>query len=296
MSLARGIAWLALAALPIACAPAASETPSTRSTLDPEGLNEGVEVLRYAFAADAPEVEAIAAGFAARPFPPDAMRERLATEGLQAAIVPTRDLETIRSRLGPLTEAVRLPMGQSPTWAEIAHRDLKPGERVMVSGRTMRSGGGSLRLGLRTWLSPDAAGGCAHVEAIVHLVDDGARLAGQPGDAPMGTPVTSTDIECCLQDGESLLVLPMAQPTVAKGPATGADLPPRCGPALLGEPQRRLPEGVQRGFATVVVISARVPAGMRPEPIAETAATPPVDSKAPIADTVQPRKLLGPEP
>lgn len=292
---ARRIAWLALVTLPIACAPEATDALPARSTLDPEGLNEGVEVLRYAFAADAPEVEAIAAGYAARPFPSDTERARLAAEGLQVAIVPTAELETIRARLGPLTEAVRLPIGQSPTWTEIARRDLKPGERVMVSGRTMRSGGGSLRLSLRAWLSPDAAGGCAQVETIVHLVDAGARLAGQPGDAPMGTPLAATDVECCLQDGESLLVLPRAQPTVAKGPATAADLPPRCGPALLGEPQRRLPEGVQRGYATVVAISARVPAAMRPERLAEPAPEPTVDSKAPIADTVS-KKPLGPEP
>lgn len=295
MTLARGIAWLALLGAPLACAPVATDAPATKSTLDPEGLNEGVEVLRYAFAADAPEVEAIAAGYAVRPFPSDPDRSRLAAEGLQVAIVPTSELETIRSRLGPLTEAVRLPIGQSPTWTEIARRDLKPGERVMVTGRTLRSGGGSLRLGLRTWLSPDASGGCAQVETIVHLVDEGARLAGQPGDAPMGTPLPTTDLECCLLDGESLLVLPRAQPTVAKGPATGADLPPLCGPALLGEPQRRLPEGVQRGYATVVAISARVPAAMRPEPAADAPPAAPVDSKAPIADTVR-KKLLGPEP
>lgn len=295
MNAACGIACLALAALPVACAPAASEIRPARSPLDPEGLNEGVEVLRYAFAADAPQVEAIAAGFAARAFPSDADRSRLAAEGLQVAIVPTADLETIRERLGPLTEAVRMPIGQSPTWGEIARRDLKPGERVTVAGHTLRSGGGSLRLSVRSWLSPDAAGGCAHVETIVHLVDDGARLAGQPGDPPMGTTVVETSVECCLQDGESLLILPRPQPTVAKGPATGADLPPRCGSALLGEPQRPMPDGSRRGYATVLAISARVPADMSPEPAAEKPPPPPVDSKAPIADTVR-GTLIGPEP
>lgn len=295
MIVARGIATLALAALPLGCAPTVTDAPPARSTLDPEGLNEGVEVLRYAFAADAPQVEAVAAGFSARAFPGEPDRSRLAAEGLQVAVVPTADLETIRSRLGPLTEAVRMPIGQSPTWSEIARRDLKPGERVTVAGRTLRSGGGSLRLSVRTWLSPDASGGCAQVEAIVHLVDDGARLAGQPGEPPMGSPVADTAVECCLQDGESLLVLPRPQPTVAKGPATGADLPPRCGPALLGEPQRPMPDGARRGYATVIAISARVPAAMHPDPAPEAAPPTAVDSAAPIADTVR-KKPLGPDP
>ena len=298
MTRVRGIPCLALLLVPLACAPVADDRAPARSTLDPEGLNEGVECLRYAFAADAPEVEAIAAGFASRPFPADPDRSRLAAEGLQAAIVPTADLEALRTRLGPVTEAVRMPIGQSATWSEIARRDLKAGERIMVAGRALRSGGGSLRLSVRSWLSPDASGGCAQVETIVHLVDDGARLAGQPGDPPMGTPLVPTDVECCLQGGESLVILPRPQPLVAKGPATGADLPPPCGTALLGEPSRTLPGGVSRGYATVLVISAIVPAAMQPEPAAAPAAAPipgPVDSGAPIADTV-PRKPLGPEP
>lgn len=295
MSAGGRIACVVALALPLACAPQAPEASAGRPSLDPEGLNEGVEVLRYAFAADAPQVEAVAAGFAARPFPDDATRARLAAEGLQAAIVPTRELETIRARLGPVTEAVRMPVGQSPTWSEIVRRDLRAGERLRVDGRTLRSGGGSLRLSLRSWLSPDAAGGCAHLELVAHLVDDGARLAGQPGEAPMGTTLASTDVECCLEDGESLLVLPRPQPTVAKGPATGADLPPLVGPALLGEPQRRLPDGVQRGYATVLAVSARVPAAMRPEPTRSAPEPAALDSGAPIADTV-PRKILGPEP
>jgi hypothetical protein len=82
---------------------------------------------------------------------------------------------------------------------------------------------------------------------------------------------------------------------VAKGPATAADLPPLAGPALLGEPSRRLPDSARRGYATVIAISAVVPATMRPEPAPAPPEPAPVDSAAPIADTV-PSRPLGPEP
>jgi hypothetical protein len=285
VSAARAILHGALIAL-VGCASAPPPTPG--SSLDPERLNDGVEGMRYAFATDAPRIEGVTAAFATRVFPLPADRDRLAREGIQAAIVRAADLGEIRSRLGPITEATRFPIGQSPSWTELARRELQAGERIGVGSSVVRSEGGEARVSVRTWLVPDAEGGCAQVEVAMHLLDAGSRRAPQPGEPPDGTVAADTVLECCLQDGEALLLLPRPLPPPGKGPATGADLPPRMGALLLGEPLRKLPDGVQRGYATAIAIAARVPAAMRPDP------APRVDSEAPMGDTV--RSPLGPEP
>lgn len=270
-------AILAVLACMSACTPA--PRPVT-SSLDPEGLNDGIESMRYAFATEAPRIEAITAAFATRVFPLPSDRERLAREGVQAAIVRSSDLGEIRRRLGPLTEVTRFPIGQSSSWTELARRDMRAGERIGVGPTVLRSEGGEARLSVRSWLVPDTDGGCAHVEVVMHLVEAGSRRAPQPGEPPDGSIAIDSLIECCLQDGEALLLLPRPLPTVTKGPATGADLPPRIGSLLLGEPLRQLPGGAQHGYATAIAIAARVPAAMRPAPAG------PVDSEAPIRDTV----------
>jgi hypothetical protein len=262
-----------------ACATPPPTSPRTAS-LDPEGLNDGIECMRYAFATDAPRIESVAAAFATRVFPSPSDRERLAREGVQAAIVRTADLAEIRSRLGPLTEVTRFPIGQSPAWTELAGRDLGPGERLGLDTRVLRAEAGKARASVRSWLVPDTQGACAQVEIAMHLVEPTSRRAPQPGEPPDGAISLGSVIECCLRDGEALLLLPRPAPPVGKGPATGADLPPRIGALLLGEPTRRLPDGAQRGFATALAISARVPEAMRPTPSNA------VDSGAPISDTV----------
>lgn len=276
MNRARAILCGALVAL-TACATAPRPRPAN---LDPEGLNDGVEVMRYAFATDAPRIEAVAASFATRLFPGPADRERLAREGIQAAVVHASDLAEIRARLGPLTEATRFPVGQSPGWTELARRDMRAGERVGLGGVILASEGGQALLSLRSWLVPDTEGGCAQVEIAMHVLEASSRRAPQPGEPPDGTVAADSVIECCLRDGEALLLLPRPLPSVSKGPATGAELPPRIGTLLLGEPLRQLPDGVQRGYATAIAIAARVPTAMRP------ASASPVDSAAPLRDTV----------
>ena len=260
-----------------ACAPAPKPVAST---LDPEGLNDGIESMRYAFATEEPRIEAVTAAFATRVFPLPADRERLTREGVQAAIVRSTDLAEIRRRLGPITEVTRFPIGQASSWTELARREMRPGERIGVGSTVLRSEGGEARVSVRSWLVPDAQGGCAHVEVVMHLVEAASRRAPQPGEPPDGSVAVDSVIECCLQDGEALLLLPRPLPAVTKGPATGADLPPRIGSLLLGEPLRQLPDGAQHGYATAIAIAARVPDSMRPPQSG------PVDSGAPIRDTV----------
>jgi hypothetical protein len=274
MSAARA---LSLALLLTACA---AEAPPARapSPLDPQGVNDGVECVRYSFAADAPSVEAVAASFGTRPFPAPMERARLGEQGLQAAIVRTTDLDAVRGRLGTVTEMFRLPIGQSPTWAQLVRRDLGPGERIAGSTSLRNAQGATLRLSLRSWLVPDAQGGCAQVEVIAHVAGPEVPLNARAGEAPMGTALVDTFVTCRLQQGETLLLLPRPAPPSGKGPATAADLPPTAGMLLLGEPLRQLPDGVPRGYASVLAISATVPAAITPPPAA-------VDSPAPIADT-----------
>jgi len=269
-------AILAAVACVTACAPAPKHATSS---LDPEGLNDGIESMRYAFATEAPRIEAVTAAFATRVFPLPADRERLAREGVQAAIVRASDLGEIRRRLGPITEVTRFPIGQANSWTELARRDMRAGERIGVGPAVLRSEGGEARVSVRSWLVPDTHGGCAHVEVVMHLVEAGSRRAPQPGEPPDGSVAVDSVIECCLEDGEALLLLPRPLPAVTKGPATGADLPPRIGSLLLGEPLRQLPDGAQHGYATAIAIAARVPVAMRPPQ------TGPVDSDAPIRDT-----------
>lgn len=278
MTLRAAIPWAACAAL-VACA--APAPPPAASTLDPERLNDGIECMRYAFATDAPRVEAIAASFSTRLFPLPADRERLAREGVQAAIVRTADLGEIRRRLGPLTESTRMPIGQSASWTELARRPLRPDERVGVDSVTVAGAGGEARASVRSWLVPEVAGACAHVEVALHVVEPTSRRALQPGEPPDGTVSKGSVIECCLADGESLLLLPRPLPPPGKGPATGADMPPRVGTLVLGEPVRQAIERPGSGYATAIAISARVPATLQPAPQV------PVDSAAPMEDTVE---------
>ncbi len=275
-------AWgpvLGITATLAACAPPAAG-PAGASSLGPSGTNDGVECLRYSFAADAPRIEAVAASFSTRPWPGADQRARLAQQGIQAAIVRTADLEQVRKRLGTLTEVYRLPVGQSPTWVQLARRDLGPGERLTVgSGFGQRAlEGHALRLSVRSWLVPDAGAGSAHVETIAHLASAEAPLSAMAGAPPTGTPLVDTRIECRLEEGETLLLLPCPPVPTGKGPATSADLPPTAGMLLLGEPPHALPEGLGRGYATAIAISAQLPPSMRPAPLS-------VDSGAPIADT-----------
>jgi hypothetical protein len=276
MSRWRPLALLLAGALG-ACTPGPAATPSS---IDPSGSNAGVECLRYSFAADAPRIEAVAASFSTRPFPLPADRARLAAQGLQGAIIRTADLEQVRKRLGTLTEVYRLPIGQSPAWVQLVRRDLGPGERLAAStGFTPRTTDENvLRISLRAWLVPDTVSGCVQVEVIAHVAGPASPMTVAPGDPPMGTPLVPTRVACRLQEGETLLLLPCPPVPTGKGPATAADLPPTAGMLLLGEPTSAIPEGLGKGHSTALVISAHVPAAMRPAPAA-------VDSEAPIADT-----------
>ena len=273
------IGRLAFATLLALCACASdSPAPRTASPLDPQGVNDGIECVRYSFAADAPKVEAVAAAFGARPFPSSTDRARLADQGLQAAIIRTDDLEAVRTRLGTVTEVFRLPIGQSPAWLQLVRRDLGPSDRLPGASAPPSTEGSVLRLSVRSWLAPDSEAGCAQVEVIAHLAGATTPLAARSGEAPAGSPIAQTFLECCLQQGETLLLLPRPAAPTGKGPATAADLPPTPGMLLLGEPLRQLPDGAPRTYGTVLAISATVPAAMRP-------AAMPVDSEASMPDT-----------
>jgi len=213
---ARASRWRACfavgaATIAASCASGPTDPPSPLTNID-RGDSEGLVCVRYTLDTDAPRMEAVAAAFATRLFPTPDERAALAHEGLQVAIVPAGDLPDIRTRLGPLTEVTRVIVGQSANWVELAHRDLGADDLVMMDGAFMRGDGGALRISVRDAVMPDADGGCVQTEVAMHLTPATLPMQSLPGDAPAGRVVMQSAIECCLHDGEALLILPA--PTV----------------------------------------------------------------------------------
>ena len=271
-----------MAALVSACTPAQPDALSP-STISERGESDGLLCVRYTLDTDAPRMEAVVAAFATRLFPTPAERAVLAHEGLQVAIVPASELPDIRTRLGPVTEVTRVIVGQSPNWVELARRDLGADDLVMMDGKFMRGDGGALRISVRDSVMPLADGGCVQTEVAMHLTLATLPMQSLPGDAPSGRVVMQSAIECCLQDGEALLILPAPPVSTGKGPATTSDLPPTAGVALLGE--RATPERSKdrHGYSVAIALIAKVPAGIRPSPAEEVDAPADVGHTAPAA-------------
>ena len=245
--------------------------------------SDGLVVMRYSIAADAPNIEAVAVAFAHREFPSPAGRDRLAHSGLQAVIVPTSDLPTIRSRLGSVTELTQTQIGQSAHWIELARRDM-PGDQILsMGGRTQHFRKASFRLSVRDWLVPDQEGGCVQTEVLVHWVAENEKSSPIAGDPPVGTPLLLTAIECCLRSGETLLLLPSPPSCAGKGPAVGADMPPSPGNFLLGEPLSDQTTRVTPGYSMVVALAATVPEAMTPQSAETVDTTPSIVDTAPSA-------------
>ena len=264
---------IGVAALAASCTSTPAEAPTPTATAE-RGDSEGLLCVRYTLDTDAPRMEAVVAAFATRLFPTPDERAALAHEGLQVAIVPASELPDIRTRLGPLTEVTRVIVGQSANWVELAHRDLGADDLVMMDGAFMRGDGGALRISVRDAVMPLADGGCVQTEVAMHLTPATVPMQSLPGDAPSGRVVMQSAIECCLQDGEALLILPAPPVATGKGPATTSDLPPTAGVALLGE--RGTPDRTKdrRGYSVAIALIAKVPAGIRPSPAEEVDATP----------------------
>lgn len=275
---ARARGWrigsaIGVATLAASCASTPQDPPAPTASAE-RGDAEGLLCVRYTLDTDAPRMEAVAAAFATRLFPTPDERATLAHEGLQVAIVPASELPDIRTRLGPLTEVTRVIVGQSANWVELAHRDLGADDLVMMDGAFMRGDGGALRISVRDAVMPVAEGGCVQTEVAMHLTPATVPMQSLPGDAPLGRVVKQSAIECCLQDGEALLILPAPPVATGKGPATTSDLPPTAGVALLGE--RAAPDRTKdrRGYSVAIALIAKVPAGIRPSPAEEVDAPP----------------------
>lgn len=272
----RTAAWLGVALMPIAgCAsPSPAPTSDAVERIDSEGLL----CVRYTLDTDAPRMEAVAASYATRLFPTPAERAVLAREGLQVAVVPTAELADIRARLGPLSEVTRLIVGQSANWVEVARRELGADELLTLDGSLRHGGGGALRLSVRDSVTPTTEGGCVHTEVALHLAPVNAPLA-PVGGPPIGTLVSRATLECCLQDHETLLILPAPAVPTGKGPATAQDMPPTPGVALLAECSGFEPGRERRGHSVAIALIAKVPPGIRPPPAAT------VDTPPPMQDT-----------
>lgn len=266
----RALATVA-AVLLVGCAstPAPAPTITARS-----GGPDGLQCLRYAIRAGAPEMEAIAAAYAARPWPSPALRRSLAAAGLQAAIIRAGDAETVRERLGPVSEVVRTEIGTATAWVDLVERQVPAGVATAAVPGWRAGPLDTVALALRGWVVPDATGGRIDAELAIHLLHQETRRTATPGASPDGWLLREATFACSLREGEALLLLPRPPPPRGKGPAVEAELPAPCGMFLLGEPDARRGQDGSSGFSTALVLVPRLPSGIVPPGI-EGVDTPP---------------------
>lgn len=235
---------------------------------------EGLQSLRYGIRAGAPEMEAIAAAFAVRPWPSPALRASLATAGLQAAVIRAADADAVRERLGPVSEVVRTEIGVATAWVDLVERQVPAGVATAAVPGWRPGAMDTAALALRGWIVPDATGGRVDAELAIHLLHQETRRTATPGTPPDGWLLRGATFACSLRQGEALLLLPRPPPPQGKGPAMGAELPAPCGMFLLGEADARRGQDGSRGFSTALVLVARLPPGITP-PAEEAVDTPP---------------------
>ena len=254
---------LLVASLLLAGCAAAPPPTAARVSAGPEGL----QALRYGIRAGAPEMEAIAAAFAARSWPSPALRRSLAAAGLQAAIIRADDAEKVRERLGPVSDVVRTEIGTATAWVDLVERQVPAGVATAAVPGWRAGPMDTAAIALRGWIVPDASGGRLDVEVAIHLMHQETRRTSLPGTPPDGWLLRTSAFACTLRDGEALLLLPRPSPPRGKGPALDADLPAPCGMFLLGEPDVRRGQVGSEGFATAIVLIARLPPGIHPPPL-----------------------------
>lgn len=271
------LATASLLAAACATAPPAS-APVTAPAPTPAGP-EGLQVLRYSIQAGAPEMEAIAAAYAVRPWPSPALRRSLSLAGLQAAVIRAADAEAIRQRLGPVSEVVRNELGSAPAWIDIVERQVPAGVAASIVPGWRGGPMDTAALAVRDWVVPDATGGRVDLEVAIHLMRQETRRTALAGAPPDGWLLRDAAISCSLREGEALLVLPRPPAPRGKGPAVDAELPAPCGVFLLGEADPARGQSSSKGFSTALVLVARLPAGITP-PAA------PLDTPTPVGDTV----------
>lgn len=251
------------------------------STLAPAPANpagpggpDGLQCLRYAIRAGAPEMEAIAAAFAVKPWPSPALRRSLAAAGLQAAIIRSGDADAVRERLGPVSEVVRTEIGTATAWVDLVERQVPAGVAAAAVPGWRAGRLDTAALALRGWVVPDASGGRIDAELAIHLLHQETRRTATPGTSPDGWSLPEATFACSLREGEALLLLPRPPPPRGKGPALGTELPAPCGMFLLGEPDLRRGQDGSSGFSTALVLVPRLPRGIAP-PAAGGVDTPP---------------------
>lgn len=258
----RGPLPLVASLLLAGCAASPPPAPD-RTSPGPEGL----QALRYGIRAGAPEMEAIAAAFAVRPWPSPALRQSLAAAGLQAAIIRAGDAEAVRERLGPVSDVVRTEIGTATAWVDLVERQVPAGVATAAIPGWRAGPLDTASLALRGWIVPETSGGRLDVEVAIHLMHQETRRTSLPGTPPDGWLLRASAFGCTLRDGEALLLLPRRAPPRGKGPALDADLPAPCGMFLLGEPDARRGQAGTDGFSTALVLIARLPAGIHPPPV-----------------------------
>lgn len=258
-----------------ACAPRA--TPQAPQQSSP--TSGGLEVSRYAILAAAPEMEAVAAAFAARSWPSPAARAELAAVGLQAAVIRAEDEAAVRQRLGPVSEVVRTALGVTPAWVDLIERPLPAGVGVASEPAWVHVDGDTAAICVRDWAVPDERGGRIEADVAMHLTHKETRRSGAPGDPPDGIVVRGSAFTCSLREGEAMLLLPRPPAPRGRGPALDSELPVPCGALLLGERGPGTTGTTSQAFSVAIVMVPRLPPGITPAP--QTA----VDTEPPLRQT-----------
>ncbi len=268
-----------LGLLAVACAAPPGPPPPADPLALPSSGPDGLQATRYAIRAGAPELEAVTAAFATRPWPSPAQRRDLSDAGLQMAVIRAADADEIRRRLGPVSEVARTEIGVAPSWVDIVERRVPAGVAAGIVPGWQEGPLDMAALAVRGWVVPDTDGGRVDLELAMHVMRGETRRLANAGAAPTGWTLRASAIACSLREGEALLVLPRPPAPRGKGPAADGSAPATCGSFLLGEPDPARGQVAEGGFATALLLVARLPVGIQPAPTAS------LDTPTSVGDT-----------
>lgn len=254
---------------------------------------DGLELLRWSVTDDEARIRRAFARHADDGVLLDRDRNALKEAGLRAIVVSDDALPSFLAELGGTSSAITVWHGQMTTWRELSVASFDPSRgstaMAMIDGRAERLSGW-LRLMARGWTLPTEDGAVFELTLVPQLVAEKNDLSGLLNrDRLRGRVFDALRLHVELPR-DTALVLASEPPDIdveedPEGPADAdapaplrgppAELPPTLGEMLLTDsaaaPPRRL----------VLVLRARLPDTLFPEPARPEPAAPP---PAPIPD------------
>ncbi|MBL9147311.1 MAG: hypothetical protein JNM94_01320 [Phycisphaerae bacterium] len=255
---------------------------------------DGLELLRWSVSDDETRIRRAFARHADDGVLLDRDQNALAEAGLRAVVVPDASLPSLLAELGGTSSAITVWHGQMTTWRELSVASFDPSRgasaMAMIDGRAERLSGW-LRLMARGWTLPTEDGAVFELTIVPQLVAEKNDLSGLLNrDRLRGRVFDALRVHVELPRDTALVLASEPPddkieedpegpadadaPTPLRGPP--AELPPTLGEMLLTDsaaaPPRRL----------VLVLRARLPDTLFPEPArAPAPAPPPAPAPAP---------------